>query len=87
MLKELKTLVYLVIIFVFFFFTIKYYFSDEYKKNSYRKINHLNDDLISYGNQLKILDSNTKKIIQYFDNDKSKKKKKYHFWDLLKKDG
>ena len=87
MLKEIKTLFYLVIIFFFFFFTLKYYFSDEHKKNSYRKINHLNEDLISYSNKLKILDNDTKNIIQYIDSEKFKKKKKYHFWDLLKKDG
>tara|TARA_B100000131_G_scaffold112817_1_gene109970 strand:- start:521 stop:787 length:267 start_codon:yes stop_codon:yes gene_type:complete len=86
MLKELKSLFYLIFIFFFFFLSIKYYFSDEYKKKSYRRFSNLDEDLILYGNKLKILDNDTNNIIQYIDNSDNKKKKKfYHFWDLLKK--
>ena len=85
MLKELKSFFYLIFIFFFFFLSIKYYFSDEYKKKSYRNFSNLDENLISYSNKLKILDNNTNNIIQYVDdNDKKKNKKIYHFWDLLK---
>ena len=71
MLKELKSFFYLIFIFFFFFLSIKYYFSDEYKKKSYRKFSSLDKDLIFYSNKLKILDNDTKSIIQYIDdNDK-----------------
>ena len=86
MLKELKSFFYLIFIFFFLFLSIKYYFSDEYKKKSYRRFSNLDEDLILHGNKLKILDNDTNNIIQYIDNsDKKKKKKFYHFWDLLKK--
>ena len=86
MLKELKSFFYLIFIFFFLFLSIKYYFSDEYKKKSYRNFSNLDEDLILYGNKLKILDNDTNNIIQYIDNSDNKKKKKfYHFWDLLKK--
>ena len=86
MLKELKSLFYLIFIFFFLFLSIKYYFSDEYKKKSYRNFSNLNEDLILYGNKLKILDNDTNNIIIYVDDSDIKKKKKfYHFWDLLKK--
>tara|TARA_B100000287_G_scaffold23764_1_gene23229 strand:+ start:245 stop:511 length:267 start_codon:yes stop_codon:yes gene_type:complete len=86
MLKELKSFFYLIFIFFFLFLSIKYYFSDEYKKKSYRNFSNLDEDLILYGNKLKILDNDTNNIIQYIDNsDKKIKKKFYHFWDLLKK--
>jgi len=86
MLKELKSLFYLIFIFFFIFLSIKYYFSDEYKKKSYRKFNNLDEDLILFSNKLKILDNDTTDIIQYIDDsDKKKKKKTYHFWNLLKK--
>ncbi len=86
MLKELKSFFYLIFIFFFLFLSIKYYFSDEYKKKSYRNFSNLDEDLILYGNKLQILDNDTNNIIQYIDNSDNKKKKKfYHFWDLLKK--
>ena len=86
MLKELKSFFYLIFIFFFFFLSIKYYFSDEYEKKSFRKFSNLDEDLTLYSNKLKILKNDTNNIIQYIDdNDKKKKKKIYHFWNLLKK--
>ncbi len=35
---------------------------------------------------LHILKSDTKNIIEYVENDKNKKKKKYYFWELLNND-
>ena len=39
MLKEIKYLIFALIIFLFIFFTVKYYFSDNNKKKSYRSLN------------------------------------------------
>ena len=86
MLKELKSFFYLIFIFFFIFLSIKYYFSDEYEKKSFRIFSNLDEDLTLYSNKLKILKNDTNNIIQYIDdNDKKKKKKIYHFWNLLKK--
>ena len=38
MIKELRNLFYILVIFIFIFFTVKYYFSDDYKKKSYRTL-------------------------------------------------
>ncbi len=85
MIKELKYVFYFFVIFFFIFFTVKYYFSDDNKKKSYRKLSNLDEDLIFYSNKLKILDNDTNNTIEYIeDNDKKKKKKIYHFWNLLK---
>ena len=85
MFKELKLFFYILAIFIFFFFSIKYYFSDDYEKHSYRKINNLDKSLIIYTEKLKELNNDTTDIIEYNDNLNTKKKKKYFFWELLKK--
>jgi len=85
MLKELKSFFYFIFILIFLFLSIKYYFSDDHKKKSYRNFSNIDENLISYSNKLKILDNDTNNIIQYVDdNDNKKKKKIYHFWNLLK---
>ena len=76
MLKELKYFLYLLVIFLFIFFTIKYYFSDQNEKNYFRSINSVND-------KLPLLKNDTDEVIEYVENKTSKNKKKYHFWKLL----
>tara|TARA_Y100001970_G_C14226087_1_gene855766 strand:+ start:2267 stop:2527 length:261 start_codon:yes stop_codon:yes gene_type:complete len=86
MLKELKYLFYILVIFLFTFFVIKFYFSDKNKKNYFRSINSLNEKINNYSLNLPILKNDTDNIIEYVDNKKSKNKKKYHFWKLLEND-
>ena len=45
MIKELRNLFYILIIFFFFFYIGKYYFSDNYKKKSYRTLTLLKNDV------------------------------------------
>ena len=85
MIKELKYLTYVIFIFIFLFLTIKYYLSDNNKKKSYRSFNLINEKIELFSNQLPILENNTKNIIEYVENTKNKKKKKYNFWKLLEK--
>ena len=59
MLKELKSFFYLIFIFFFFFISIKYYFSDEYKKKSYRSLSSIDDKLNVFTKKLIILENNT----------------------------
>ena len=40
MVKEIKFLLYITVITLFFFFTIKYYLSDQFKKKVYRTHNN-----------------------------------------------
>ena len=86
MLKEFRYLIFSIIIFIFFFFVGKYYFSDANKKNSYRSFNNIEKKIDLYSNKLPILESDTKNIIQYVEKSNNNKKKKFNFWKLLEQD-
>ena len=81
MIKELKYVFYLIVL---FFFISRYYFSDEYKKKSYRSINLIEEKIGNFSENLVILESNTDDMIEYIEYQKDKNKKKYYFWELLK---
>ena len=86
MLKEIRFLVFIVIIFLFIFFTCKYYFSDENIKNSYRSYKNIDEKIKIYSKELPILKNNTKSVIEYVKQNNNKKKKKFNFWKLLEND-
>ena len=48
MLKELKYFFYILIIFIFLFITVKFYISDDNKKNSYRSYKEIDDKISIY---------------------------------------
>ena len=83
MLKELKYLLFLFIILLFIFLSIRYYFSDDNKKNSYRSLKSLNEKINIYSEKLPVLEDDTKDIIEYAEQSNNKKKKKFNFWKLL----
>tara|TARA_B100000700_G_scaffold274863_1_gene320221 strand:+ start:792 stop:1052 length:261 start_codon:yes stop_codon:yes gene_type:complete len=86
MLKELKYILYLLSIFLFIFFSLKYYISDDHKKKSYRSHKTLNEKINSYTKKLNLLKNDTKDIIIYVENNKNQNMKKYNFWQLLNND-
>ena len=83
MIKEIKYLIYIIIIGLFLFFTIKYYFSDQNKKKSYRSLASLDKKINEYAKKLPILKDDTNNIIKYVENAGTNNKKKYNFWKLL----
>ena len=83
MLKEIKYFIFLSIICLFLFLTIKFYFSDINKKNSYRSLNNINEKIKIYAEKLPVLEDDTRNIIEYVEQSNSKKKKKFNFWKLL----
>ncbi len=85
MFKEIKYLVFILIIVLFLFFTIRFYFSDTNIKNSYRSFNDIENKITIFAEQLPVLEDNTKDIIEYVEQSSSKKKKKFNFWKLLEK--
>tara|TARA_Y100000992_G_C21204797_1_gene462391 strand:+ start:294 stop:557 length:264 start_codon:yes stop_codon:yes gene_type:complete len=85
MIKEVKYLIFVIIIILFIFFVSKYYFSDSHKKKSYRSLSNIDKKINLYSKNLPVLASDTKNIIEYVNNDKTKKKKKYFFWELINK--
>ena len=86
MLKEIKYLIFVVIIILFLFFTGKYYFSNENIKNSYRSYKNIDEKIKVYSENLPLLKNNTENIIEYVKQTDKKKKKKFNFWKLLEND-
>ena len=86
MLKEIKYLIFIIIISLFIFFTGKYYFSDENIKKSYRSYKNINEKIKIYSKELPILENDTKDVIEYVKQTNEKKKKKFNFWKLLEND-
>ena len=86
MLKEIKYLIFIVIILLFLFFTGKYYFSDENIKKSYRSQKNIDEKIKIYLKNLPILKNDTNNIIEYVKQSDKKKKKKFNFWKLLEND-
>ena len=83
MLKEIRYLIFVFIISLFIFFTLKYYFSNTNKKRSYRSLNNINELIAVYLKSLPVLEDDTKNIIEYVEENSNKKKKKFNFWKLL----
>ena len=86
MLKEIKYLIFIIIIILFLFFTGKYYFSDENIKKSYRAYKNIDKKIKVYSKDLPILENDTQDIIEYVKQTNKKKKKKFNFWNLLEND-
>tara|TARA_B100000941_G_C28398356_1_gene496671 strand:- start:451 stop:702 length:252 start_codon:yes stop_codon:yes gene_type:complete len=83
MIKELKYLLFVVTIFLFVFFILKYYFSDENIKKSNIQIISYEKKLNKFVKDLPLIERDTNNIIEYVDSN-IKKKKEYSFWNLIK---
>ena len=86
MLKEIKYFIFIFIISLFLFLTIRYYFSETNKKNSYRSLINIDEKIETYSEKLPILEDDTKNIIEYVEQTNKNKKKKFNFWKLLEPD-
>ena len=86
MLKEIKYLIFIVIIGLFLFFTGRQYFSDENIKKSYRSQKNIEEKIKVYAKNLPILENDTNDVIEYVKQSDKKKKKKFNFWKLLEND-
>ena len=83
MIKELKYLFFLLVIFFFIFFSVRFYFSDENIKNSYRSTSLLDKKIKETENNLVLLKNDTENIIEFVEYKNNKKTKKYFFWKFL----
>ena len=86
MIKELKYLFFLIVIFFFIFFTVRFYFSDENIKNSYRSTSLLDKKIKETENNLVLLKNDTENIIEFVEYKNNKKTKEYSFWKLIYND-
>ena len=55
MLKEIKYLLFLLIIGIFLFITVRYYFSDTHKKKSFRSMNTIEEKINIYADNLPVI--------------------------------
>ena len=83
MLKELKYFLYLFVIILFFFLSLKYYFSDINKKYSYRSYKLIDEKITKYSENIILLKSDTADIVEYVEKTIDKNKKNYNFWKLI----
>ena len=86
MLKEIKYLIFIVVIALFIFLTGRYYFSDENKKKFYRSYKNNDEKIKLYSKNLPVLENNTQNVIEYVNQTNKQKKKKFNFWKLLEND-
>ena len=85
MLKEIKYVVYLLTIFFFIFFVIKFYISENNIKRSNKIIFQYQNELDKQFSNLPIIKDDTNDIIEYTSEiEDLKNKKQRKFWDLLK---
>tara|TARA_B100002051_G_scaffold25780_1_gene20115 strand:- start:1470 stop:1724 length:255 start_codon:yes stop_codon:yes gene_type:complete len=83
MIKELKFVLYLLIIFFFIFFTLRYYLSEKNIKKTNLTILSIEEKIDSNKSNLSILNNNTENIVEYVEKDTKEKDKNYFFWKLL----
>ena len=87
MLKNIKNIFYLGSFFIFIILTTKFYFSDQNIRETNKSRSFYSVELNNNAQNLPLLKNDTKNIIEY-SNDVAvykKKKKKYTFFDLIKK--
>ena len=85
MLKEVKYVFYLLAIFFFIFFVIKFYLSENNIKRSNKIIFQYQNELDKKFNNLPIIKNDTNDIIEYTNEiEEFKNKKPRKFWDLFK---
>jgi hypothetical protein len=86
MLKELKNLFFVVVILSFIFLILRFYFSDDNKKKSYRSLKQNDEKILQISKKLILLENDTSNVIEYIERNKDKNKKNYNFWELIKND-
>jgi hypothetical protein len=86
MLKELKNVFFVVVILTFVFLILRFYFSDDNKKKSYRSLKKNDEKISQISKTLILLENDTSNIIEYIKKNKDKNKKNYNFWELIKND-
>ena len=87
MLKKIKNIFYLLLLFTFIFLTANFYFSDQNIKETNKSRAFYSVKLNNNTQNLPLLKNDTNNIIEYINDVElyKKKKKKYTFWDLIVK--
>tara|TARA_B100000780_G_scaffold147095_1_gene102761 strand:+ start:253 stop:516 length:264 start_codon:yes stop_codon:yes gene_type:complete len=83
MIKELKNLFFIIIVFLFIYLIFSYYFSNDNKKKSYRSLKEIDNKIINFSKNLIILEADTNNVVEYVEKTIDKNKKDYNFWKLI----
>ena len=83
MTKELKYLFYILVILLTLLLTMKYYFSDDNEKNSYRSVKKIDQIITKHSEKLILLKNDTSEVLEYVERSTDKDKKNYNFWKLI----
>ena len=68
---------------MFFLLSLKNYFTDDNKKNSYRSLKNMDEKIYNYSKNLILLKNDTNDIVEYVEKTINKNKKNYNFWKLI----
>ena len=68
---------------IFFFLSLKYYFSDNNKKIYHRSFKLIDEKIKMYSENVILLKSDTTNIVEYVEKTINKNKKNYNFWKLI----
>tara|TARA_B100000029_G_scaffold86200_2_gene76497 strand:- start:8962 stop:9225 length:264 start_codon:yes stop_codon:yes gene_type:complete len=87
MLKNIKNIFYLITFFAFISSVLMFYFSDANKKKTNQSRSFYSVSIKEKKLSIPLLKSDTNDVIEYRDDLEiyKKSKKKYFFWDLIKK--
>ena len=87
MLKKIKNIFYLASFFIFIILTTRFYFSDQNIKETNKSRSFYSVKLNNNLQNLSLLKNDTNNIIEYINDIEvyKKKKKKFTFWNLIKK--
>jgi len=87
MLKKIKNIFYLASFFIFIILTTRFYFSDQNIRETNKSRSFYSVELNNNTQNLPLLKNDTNNIIKYLNDVEvyKKKKKKFSFFDLIKK--
>ena len=87
MLKKIKNIFYLASFFIFIILTTRFYFSDQNIKETNKSRSFYSVKLNNNSQNLPLLKNDTNNIIEYINDIEiyKKRKKKFTFWNLIKK--
>tara|TARA_Y100000591_G_C21749451_1_gene653883 strand:+ start:491 stop:754 length:264 start_codon:yes stop_codon:yes gene_type:complete len=84
MFKEIKYLIFFLVIIIFILFSIKFYISDENKKKTFRNLNSVENNMKLLKNKLPVILNDTDETVKYLNNEDNSLIKEFTFWELLK---
>ena len=84
MIKEIKYLFFVFVIFFSLLFILKYYFSEENKIITNKVVNQVKTNVKFNEDKLILLENDSENIIEYVDNKVEDYENEFKFWELFK---